>query len=89
MRQKRVRGFQTGDLVRWNNQLKTRGVHTGRVAVRASGSFRVGSLDGINARYCLLLQSCDGYSYGLVDAQAAEVPPRQPSKKSASSPPHA
>ncbi len=86
MRQKRVRGFQTGDLVRAEvpSQLKTRGVHTGRVAVRASGSFRVGKVDGINARYCRLLQSCDGYSYGLVDVQAAEMPPRQPSKRSAS-----
>jgi 5-methylcytosine-specific restriction endonuclease McrA len=86
MRQKRVRGFQTGDLVRAEvpSQLKTRGVHTGRVAVRASGSFRVGKVDGINAKYCRLLQSCDGYSYGLVDVQAAEMPPRQPSKRSAS-----
>ena len=86
MRQKRVRGFQTGDLVRAEvpSQFKTRGVHTGRVAVRASGSFRVGKVDGINARYCRLLQSCDGYSYGLVDVQAAEMPPRQPSKGSAS-----
>jgi len=31
-----------------------------------------------------LLQSCDGYSYGLVEVQAAEMPPRQPSKRSAS-----
>ena len=54
------------------------------VAVRASGSFRVGKVDGINARYCRLLQSCDGYSYGLVDVQAAEMPPRQLSKRSAS-----
>jgi len=86
MRQKRVRGFQTGDLVRAEvpSQLKTRGVHTGRVAVRASGSFRVGKVDGINAKYCRLLQSCHGYSYGLVEVQAAEMPPRQPSKRSAS-----
>jgi len=87
MRQKRVNGFQTGDLVRAKvpGQLKTRGVHTGRVAVRASGSFRVGKVDGINVRYCHLLQSCDGYSYGLVDVQAAEMTTRQPYKGSASS----
>jgi 5-methylcytosine-specific restriction endonuclease McrA len=87
MRQKRVRGFQTGDLVRAEvpSQFTTRGVHTGRVAVRASGSFRVGNVDGINARYCRLLQPCDGYSYALLDVQAAETPsPCQPHKRSAS-----
>jgi hypothetical protein len=44
----------------------------------------VGKVDGISAKYCRLLQSCDGYSYGLVDVQAAETPPRQPSKRRAS-----
>ena len=33
---------------------KTAGIHRGRVAVRASGSFRVGNVDGINARHCRL-----------------------------------
>jgi hypothetical protein len=67
MRQKRVRGFSTGDLVRAEvpEHLKTRGVHMARVAVRASGSFRVGKVDGINARYCHLLQRSDGYEYAL------------------------
>jgi 5-methylcytosine-specific restriction endonuclease McrA len=65
-RQKRIQGFSTGDLVRAEvpKRLKTAGVHTGRVSVRASGSFRVGKVDGINARYCVLLQRADGYSYG-------------------------
>ena len=65
-RRKRIRGFSTGDLVRAvvPAHLKTAGVHVGRVAVRASGSFRVGKVDGINARYCVLLQRADGYSYG-------------------------
>ena len=64
-REKRIRGFSTGDLVRAvvPAPLKTAGVHTGRVAVRASGSFRVGKVDGINARYCVLLQRTDGYTY--------------------------
>ena len=66
MRRKRVRGFSTGDLVRAGvpQPLKTAGVHTGRVAVRASGSFRVGKVDGINVRYCVQMQRADGYAYG-------------------------
>ena len=65
-RQKRIRGFSTGDLVRAvvPAPLKTAGVHVGRAAVRASGSFRVGKQDGVNARYCVLLQRADGYAYG-------------------------
>ena len=65
MRQKRVRGFSTGDLVRAEvpAHLKTRGVHVGRVAVRQSGSFKVGKIDGINARYCRMAQRGDGYGY--------------------------
>ena len=65
MRQKQVRGFKTGDLVRAevSPPLKTAGIHLGRVAVRASGSFRVGKVDGINARSCVLVQRGDGYEY--------------------------
>ena len=68
-RAKRIRGFATGDLVRAEvpqlpKPLKTEGTHVGRVAVRASGSFRVGTCDGINARYCVVLQRADGYAYG-------------------------
>jgi hypothetical protein len=64
-RAKRIRGFSTGDLVRAGVpvHLKTGGVHLGRVAVRASGSFRVGKTDGINASYCRLVQRLDGYDY--------------------------
>jgi hypothetical protein len=79
MRQKRGRGFQTGDLVRAEvpSQLTTRGVHTGKV-------------DGINAKYCRLLQHCVGYSYALVDVQAGETLPSLPiSKKERLFPPHA
>jgi len=65
MRQKQVRGFKTGDVVRAevSAPLKTAGIHLGRVAVRASGSFRVGNVDGINARSCVLVQRADGYEY--------------------------
>jgi hypothetical protein len=66
-REKRIRGFTTGDLVRAvvPGHLTTGGVHLGRVAVRASGSFRVGKIDGINAKYCRVAQRADGYSYAL------------------------
>jgi 5-methylcytosine-specific restriction endonuclease McrA len=71
-RAKRMRGFSTGDLVRARmpEHLKTGGVHLGRVAVRASGSFRVGKMDGISAKHCQVVQRADGYSYALQkDAQ--------------------
>ena len=68
MRQKHVHGFQTGDLVRANvSSGKNTGVHKGRVAVRASGSFNIqtktGAIQGISHRYCTLLQRADGYGY--------------------------
>ncbi len=64
-RQKRIRGFSTGDLVHATvpAPLKTAETHIGRVAVRASGSFRVGKVDGISAKYIILLQRQDGYAY--------------------------
>ena len=76
-RTKRIRGFSTGDLVRAQvpDHLRTRGIHLGRVAVRASGSFRVGKVDGINATYCSLLQRADGYDYALREKGEA-LPPR-------------
>jgi 5-methylcytosine-specific restriction endonuclease McrA len=62
--QKRVHGFQTGDLVRAVvPRGKHQGTHVGRVAVRTSGSFRVGTRDGISARYCASVQRADGYDY--------------------------
>ncbi len=66
-RQKRIHGFSTGDLVRAcvPAHLQTGGIHLGRVAVRASGSFRVGKIDGINAKYCRVVQRGDGYSYAV------------------------
>ena len=68
MRQKRVHGFQTGDLVRADvpAPLKTAGCHMGTVAVRASGSFRVGRVDGIGWHFCRLVQRADGYRYQMV-----------------------
>ncbi len=89
LRQKRVKGIQTGDLVlaevpevARGKKLSTHGRHRGRVAVRATGSFRVGSVDGINAKYCRVLQRADGYGIGLLEA--SEPPPSHPSKRNAS-----
>ncbi len=68
-RNKTVRGFQTGDMVRAvvPSGRKTSGVHFGRVLVRASGSFdlrtRAGRIGGINARYCTTIHRNDGYQY--------------------------
>jgi RRXRR protein/HNH endonuclease len=91
-RSKRIRGFATGDLVRAEvpalsasgKPLKTAGVHVGRVAVRASGFFRVGKVDGIHAKYCRVLQRADGYAYepsslpGLTKGTPASSPRMNP-----------
>lgn len=65
--EKRIGGFSTGDLVRAEvpGHLKTGGGHLGRIAVRASGSFRIGKIDGINAKYCRVVQRLDGYDYAF------------------------
>ena len=61
---KRVKGFQTGDMVRAVVPAgKKQGTHIGRVAVRLTGSFRVGTVDGINTKYCTLIQQGDGYDF--------------------------
>lgn len=67
-RSKRVRGFQTGDRVRAEVPSgKNTGAHTGRVAVRATGSFNIQTADrviqGVSHRYCTVIQRADGYSY--------------------------
>ena len=63
-RAKRFLGFRTGDVVRAIVlQGKHAGTHVGRVAARRSGSFRVGSADGISWRHCRLIQRADGYEY--------------------------
>ena len=70
MRRKRVHGFQTGDHVRAQVPTgKKVGLHVGRVAIRATGSFNIqtpqGVLQGISHRYCQVLQRADGYGYSL------------------------
>ena len=68
MRTKTVQGFRTGDTVKAVVPTgKKAGVHTGRVAVRASGSFNIqskaGVVQGISHRHCRILARGDGYGY--------------------------
>ena len=67
MRKKTVFGFQTGDLVKATvPKGKKAGIHIGRVAVRASGSFNIQNatpVQGIAHKHCRLLQRADGYNY--------------------------
>jgi hypothetical protein len=67
-RSKRIKGFQTGDMVKAEvTKGKKIGLYTGRVAVRASGSFNiqtaVGVVQGVSHRYCKVIQRADGYGY--------------------------
>lgn len=61
---KRHFGFQTGDMVRAiipNG--KFAGVHIGRVTVRSRPDFVISGKVSCHAKYCVLLQRADGYSY--------------------------
>jgi hypothetical protein len=65
---KRIKGFQTGDLVRATVTTGTkRGVYVGRVLVRASGFFDIrtkgGRVEGISHRFCRPVHRSDGYTY--------------------------
>jgi hypothetical protein len=65
---KKVKGFQTGDLVRATVTTGTKqGVYVGRVLVRARGSFDIrtkgGRVKGISHRCCKPVHRSDGYSY--------------------------
>jgi 5-methylcytosine-specific restriction endonuclease McrA len=67
-RAKRVKGFQTGDIVRAEVLTGNKvGTYVGRVAVRTTGSFNLttkhGTVQGISHRFCTPLHRCDGYSY--------------------------
>jgi len=67
-RHKRVKGFQSGDLVRAVVPSGTkRGTYVGKAAVRASGRFNIttshGTIQGIAHRCCTLIARSDGYSY--------------------------
>ncbi len=65
---KKIKGFQTGDLVRARVPTgKYAGIHVGRVLVRATGSFDIrtahGRVQGISYRHCQPIHRNDGYSY--------------------------
>lgn len=68
MRQKQVKGFQTGDMVKAIVPKGTKAGHwQGRVAVRKTGSFNIqtlsGAVQGISHKHCTLTQRADGYGY--------------------------
>jgi len=64
MRQKRVKGFRTGDIVKAVVPMgKCAGTHIGRVAVRGRGSFHIKTVGDVNWRYCSPVQQADGYEY--------------------------
>ncbi|MGM0521280.1 MAG: RNA-guided endonuclease IscB, partial [Pseudomonadota bacterium] len=70
MRQKQVHRFQTGDMVKAIVPTgKKAGTHTGRVAVRKTGSFNIqteqGAVQGISHKHCTVIQRGDGYGYHL------------------------
>lgn len=65
---KKIKGFQTGDMVRAIVTTGTKqGIYVGRVLVRASGSFDIrtkqGRVQGISHRFCTPVHKSDGYSY--------------------------
>ena len=68
LRQKHVKGFATGDIVRAvvTNGKKI-GCYFGKVAIRESGSFNIntnsGVIQGVSHKYCKLIQRGDGYGY--------------------------
>lgn len=71
---KRVHGFQTGDMVKAIVPAgKKAGTHVGAVAVRSSGSFRVGTVDGVHWKYCTAVYKADGYSYSFGTKQMGPV----------------
>lgn len=79
IRSKKVHGFATGDLVRADvPKGKKAGVHRGRVAIRASGSFNIQTgtevVQGIGSRYCTIMQRADGYGYHLQPTSSLTTP---------------
>ncbi len=77
---KRVKGFQTGDIVKAVVPSGAKsGTYVGRVAVRATGSFNITTkegktVQGISHRHCTALQTCDGYSYQKGEAAFPPAP---------------
>ena len=92
MRTKRVHGFGTGDLVCAEVPAGVKaGTHTGRVAIRASGSFNIQSyqdgksvvVQGISHKHCRIIQRADGYGYFLNRANNTGSEQARPKAKNA------
>ena len=83
MRQKSVKGFRTGDMVRATVPVtsKKSGLYTGRVAVRATGSFNIqtgsGVIQGISHKHCKVLMRGDGYAYSRTTAEQTKERTRE------------
>ena len=70
---KLVEGFQTGDMVKAVvPKGLNKGEHLGRVIVKSSGYFEIksknSSVQGINHKYCRLIQKGDGYLYNYKES---------------------
>jgi len=68
LREKSIKGFQTGDLVVATVTIGQKiGVPTGRVAIRRTGRVNLqtaqGVVQGIDYKHCRVLQRADGYGY--------------------------
>jgi 5-methylcytosine-specific restriction endonuclease McrA len=77
-RHKQFHGYATGDLVTALVPTgKKAGTHTGRVAVRATGSFNIttthGTIQGIHHKHVRLLQRADGYAYTTIPEQSSAM----------------
>jgi hypothetical protein len=92
MRTKRVHGFGTGDMVRAEVPAGVKaGIHIGRVAVRASGSFNIQSyqdgqsvvVQGISHKHCRVIQRADGYGYFFNRANNAKREQARPQARNA------
>lgn len=76
-RQKQFFGFQSGDMVKAIiPKGKYKGTRYGSVACRKTGNFNVnlikGRIQGINHKYCQLIQKFDGYKYIIEGREAIE-----------------
>jgi hypothetical protein len=66
IRQKRVFGFATGDIVKAIiPKGKFTGTITGRISIRATGSFNIGQGGKVNHKYCQAIHRADGYGYNV------------------------
>ena len=77
-REKRHFGFATGDIVTATvPKGKKKGTHTGRVAIRKTGSFNIttanGTVQGIHHRHCRILQYGDGWNYHHTEEETAHA----------------